>query len=682
MKGDGMGCDYTAKMIFAIESSMNKKTGYYLTGVPDWAIANSHIAGLANDGDDIRTRAVVLILNANLHEWMYIIEHEICPSAITDGTLTVIMTTKDETFDDKIKHLVLDASNYDALPTELDKAHVFDMMAKLKGPGTIISGDTYKPNEASKHHSHPTITTSSKEIMLKSLGTHMWIRRLKAFFAGTMEEGSLFFRKPDTNLVNDFRILLAKGIDPQVLCLIITYVFGRFDLTHAEYLHNSQANKVIQIKFAQPSKLVTKKNQYPRYKHIAKYFNTGLRQGLINIRVGLKQVQDSLLIDKESQFAGEHIRTSFMVALNEVIPAGIIESCDDDFLFHFVRSDETIGASEYALLRSEEGFRAFFKRMMFQWKQSMKTCIEHPVLFRNFEGFLKYIATKKHMRWNILSQLENSKCSLYYGMDSGDQGKTPTEIILTDGKWTQKRNKRSLRVFTQEQEAYALVHAAELKNVRIFECLVKYGVPITQESFSAALKSNSADIIEYCLKEAAFNDKVWTNCLYECIIINIGCSKTNINYRILEKCMCAKKSLLKMICTDTMPLLHRVVNNQMMLEILLEGTWSEHVNVNAVYQNKGDNGTTALVLATEEGNQSAVEYLLKKGADQRLTGVDEMPMCIAAKYGHLNIVKALVNNDKTIIKEPGNHQELPITIARRCGFNDIVKFIEEIIGSA
>ncbi|KAH3705120.1 uncharacterized protein LOC127860655 [Dreissena polymorpha] len=664
MKGEGLGCDYVAKMIFAIESSKNSNEGFYLNDVSDWALANSQIAD---------TAAVVLILNANLSEWNTILEHQMFPSANRGGSLLVIMTTNENDVNATLEPFVLDASNHDALPTKLEKAHVFDMMAKRKVL-TVITGDLDKTKKATKNDPRPTITTRTRESILQALGTHMWVRRLKTFFVGEMEEGSLFFRKPDPQLVEEFKKLFANDrICSKALGLIVTYMFGRYDSNIAKRLQNTHAIKVYQSDIRDAEHASTKL-PYPRFKHIANYCDRCLKQVEFNGNDGLKQLQEAMLIDESNQFAGDHIRISLMVALNEVIPQGIIESCDEDFFFNFVKCEKTGGKPEHAFIRTEQGLKAFFKRIMYHWEHDMKRCIGHQVLFRNFEGFLKYLKHKKHMRWNILSKLDNNYCVLYYGMERGDQCKTLTEIILNEGTWKKKRKQKHLLQMAKEQEEKALIHAAELKNTSAFKCLVQNGVPITENAFIAALKEIAVGIIEFCLNGAEFDDDVWTNCLHECLRVN--------NHRILQTCMEAKQSLLNQSCTDTMPLIHRVLSDQMMLKVLLEGSWSKHVNVNIIYQSEGDKGTTALMLATEDGNIIAVEYLLQKGAKQRQPGVDYPPICIAAKNGHLNIVKALVNNDITILDDPECGQERLITIASRCGFHDIVNFIKESKSSA
>ena len=89
-------------------------------------------------------------------------------------------------------------------------------------------------------------------------------------------------------------------------------------------------------------------------------------------------------------------------------------------------------------------------------------------------------------------------------------------------------------------------------------------------------------------------------------------------------------------------------------------------------------GWTALHWACQEGHYNIVDFLIKRGASvNSLTVVERLsPLMQAVSWGYCDIVRLLLESGADAsMKNDFLGGVLPIDIARKCGFNDIVNLL-------
>ncbi len=85
---------------------------------------------------------------------------------------------------------------------------------------------------------------------------------------------------------------------------------------------------------------------------------------------------------------------------------------------------------------------------------------------------------------------------------------------------------------------------------------------------------------------------------------------------------------------------------------------------------------TALYWASRNGNYQSVIRLLHTAAEPDSKLIDrQSPLCIAAQLGHLEVVKALVTDDRVNVNFEGKDRRSPLSMAAGSGNIELVKFL-------
>jgi len=95
-------------------------------------------------------------------------------------------------------------------------------------------------------------------------------------------------------------------------------------------------------------------------------------------------------------------------------------------------------------------------------------------------------------------------------------------------------------------------------------------------------------------------------------------------------------------------------------------------NININYANSSQNYRTSLLMALLKNHDPIVNLLIERGADINKPDVDGMtPLYIASARGDEKMVQLLLNNNANVFRL------MPIIIARKRGYNNIVNMLEQ-----
>merc|ERR1711966_18630 len=106
------------------------------------------------------------------------------------------------------------------------------------------------------------------------------------------------------------------------------------------------------------------------------------------------------------------------------------------------------------------------------------------------------------------------------------------------------------------------------------------------------------------------------------------------------------------------------------------GTQNPYRNTLSSFKNMDMlDGSTALMMAANNGETEAIQFLLSQGADPDSTNIHGYhALMFAAHSGHLDAVKALVAGGAHVNKE-SRHGQTALSLARRGGQDSVVSFL-------
>jgi len=685
MTSSGYGNDYVAKMIFAQKAKIDKHScGFCLQNPSEWCFARESLN---------TTNVVILILNIDWKKWTHSLEHEIFKW--TKHNLTVLITSSDDSdrpreYDD----FVLNAAETEKYgPTKEDKRGVFDHFVKLENI-RIWPGNLNRSCDSRR----PVISSKAREEIINTVGDYQWVHKLKVFFTSYVHEGAHFFRKPTVEEVADLQRMRQCNILQFWVLMAVFVNEGFFDDDRIQQLGFLRINakhemavscQDISMTKKLKEKLGIRKTSSMTLERMFFYF--GKKHTLIEEISRINRVLRDLMgqyvikVDGKYMFSNANIRSSFMVALFDLYPDVVIEHCDSDFLFDFVRPSNTEEDGVYALFDtgSKNSLKAFLTRMKFHWfKEEVAKCMAHPALISNFKPFLDLVKKVKHDEWRALQTLdadEKTYCALYFGVKGGDTHHAPTKMILRDSKWAEKRNTTKWKEFTDAQENNALILAANMDNRVAFECLVKHGTELSSKSIVQAVRSQSLKVLEFCFENADMDKYLWNEVFYAALDEYSKDKKSDVKKSIYE--MTQSQSLVDVNFTAVgwKSVLYKAAecnNESMMLVLLTESVPKPDINI--VYKDEKGKTSTPLLCAARKGCKKTVGLLLKHGANQRADGIEERPINVAAQAGHLEIVQVMYEESPDIIGEKDRRTGwTPLMAAVQTGQVEVVRYLLE-----
>ncbi|XP_052806713.1 uncharacterized protein LOC128235969 [Mya arenaria] len=696
LAGAGFGIDYTAKMIFAeLTKKKSNSVGHYLIDPSDWAVARETL------NED---RTVVLILNIDWKKWEKKLEHEMIQ--FTKSCLTIIITAGGNNGPQYLDKFVVDTRDKSTFgPTLEDKRGCFDFMASKVHRVKFVPDDTKdyikmpveSVTDPTEIHKCPLMTTKARVNILNSMGDFQWSRKLKVFFGSYLAEGSYFFRKPVSADVAAIRYM--RDNDPIRFWALIS-VFSYDGCLDDELLDKLAVGRQVHrdktLSFSCEDVTNTKKKKrkigFRKSQNSSKeriFFDFGIAKKLQNDMKKLKRnlidlhSQYVITVDDIYQFASGNIRSSFMLVLYEIYPDIVIEHCDEDFFFDFVRPITRKEKCNFAFIDvgNRHVMKAFFKRLKFQWlKGLVRKCMDHPVVMDKLTDFLKFIEKGRHDKWRVLKQIdeeEKEHCCLYFGVVTENAKRDLARVIVTDKKWSKKSRNPKWKEFIEKQESDAMIKAAGINNERAFKSLFESGAVMSITSVVAAVKNGRSHIVYFCLKNGNLIATDWFKVLYTSLTEFSNKMNSELRKDIFQKVVSSEHVDINDTFPGARPLLHRAAktNNINMMKILLEGTYCEKARIDEVYNDCKTGASTALLIATKKGLRKAVTFLLEKGANQKVPGLCAQPIDVAVRKGDLGIVQELVTANPGVVNECGEHGMIPLMIACQTGHLDVVQFL-------